>query len=420
MRTTAADGQLAEPAAQPEYGRDLDCPVVLHPLTYLDEGAEVTVGRSDIDSYCVLPADGAALLRELEQAKPPRAVQDWYAATYGETVDVAEFLAAMDEFGFLVGVGEQRADARQVRWQRLGRALFSPLAWVGYLGLVLAAAVLMLREPSLAPHYRNLFFTPYMTVLELVLFLGQFPLLLLHEGFHALAGRRLGLRSRLGLGRRLYFLVFETALDGLVTVPRRKRYLPMLAGMLADLLVIAALTVVAAALRRPDGTLPVAGGVCLALAFGAVLRFIWQFYLYLQTDLYHVVVTVLGCVDLQTTARRMVRNRLNRILGRRAKVLDESTWHPRDRAVARWYSWLMVAGYAVSVGTLVVAALPTMVRVLGQVFGRLLPGSTAGLAGLADSVVFLVLNLGQLAIIGAVVARERQQRRTAVTAHVID
>jgi len=29
-------------------------------------------------------------------------------------------------------------------------------------------------------------------------------------------------------------VVFETALDGLAGVPRRKRYLPMLAGILSD------------------------------------------------------------------------------------------------------------------------------------------------------------------------------------------
>lgn len=419
MTSTAVDGHVAEPAGQ-FPGLDLDRPVAMHPLSYLDEGEEVTVGRPDTDSYCVLPADGAALLRELEHGRSPRAAQDWYATTYGETVDVTEFLAAMDELGFLLGPGEERASTGRVRWQRLGNALFSPIAWTCYAGLLLSAVTLMARQPDLVPHYRNLFFTPYMTVLELVLFVGQVPLLLIHEGFHALAGRRLGLRSRLGIGRRLYFVVFETSLDGLVTVPRRKRYLPILAGMLADLLVIAVLTVVAAALRRPDGGLPVAGGICLALAFATWLRFIWQFYFYLQTDLYQVVVTVLGCVNLQTTARRLVHNRFNRLLGRRARLLDESSWHPRDRAVARWYSWLMVAGYAVSIGTLLAAGLPAMVRVLGQVFGRLVHSSAAGAAGLTDSAVFLTLNLCQFAVIGAIVARERRQRRSAVTTHVID
>jgi hypothetical protein len=397
---------------------DLNKPVALFPLSFLDEGDEVTVGRRDVDSYCVLPADGAALLRRLADGMSPRSAGDWYAETYGEPVDVPEFLAALEELGFLAA--EVAAADDRVRWQRLGRAVFSPVALAGYGVLVIGTVLLMVAHPVLAPHYGNLFFTPYMTVLELVLFLGQFPLLLIHEAFHALAGRRLGLRSRLGVGRRLYYVVFETSLDGLVSVPRRQRYLPIFAGMLADVLVLAVLTLVAALLLRPDGTPPPAAGVCLALAFGTLLRLIWQFYFYLQTDLYYAVVTVLGCVNLQVTARRMIANRINRVLGRRGKLHDESAFHPRDRAVARWYSWLIVVGYTVSIGTLLLALLPVAVRVLGSVFGRL-AGHGATAAGIADSVVFLLLNLAQLVLIAVLGLREwRNRRRTAVARHVID
>ena len=49
---------------------DLDQPLRLHPLTYLDEGDEVTVGRADINSFGLFPADGAALLRRLEEGSP--------------------------------------------------------------------------------------------------------------------------------------------------------------------------------------------------------------------------------------------------------------------------------------------------------------------------------------------------------------
>jgi hypothetical protein len=243
-------------------------------------------------------------------------------------------------------------------------------------------------------------------------FFGQFPLLLLHEGFHALAGRRLGLRSRLGLGRRLYYLVFETALDGLVTVPRRQRYLPMLAGMLADLLAFSALTVTADVTRLPDGRLSTAGGICLALAFGTVLRFCWQFYFYLQTDIYHVICVVLGCVDLQATARGMLRNRVNRLRRRPDRCIDESRWHPRDVRVARWYSWLLPAGYAFSLGVLAFAAAPAAYRFLSGVFGRFGdPG--AGRGELTDTAVFLALNLAQGAVIAALVIRDRRRRRVA-------
>lgn len=399
---------------------DLDCPVPLHTLMFLDEGEDVTVGRRDADSYCVLPADGAALLRELERGSTPRDAAQWYADTYGQPVDMMEFLEAVQELGFIAAAGEQPTTVDRVRWQGFGKVMFSPVGWLGFVALLVAAIVLMSRHHDLVPQYGNLFFTQYMTVVILTLYFGQFPFLLIHETFHALAGRRLGLRSRLGIGRRLYFMVVETAMDGLVSVPRRQRYLPILAGMLADLLVIAALTLVAAALRHPDGSQPLVGGICLALAFATVLRFIWQFYFYLETDLYQVIVTVFGCVDLQKTARRMLANRFNRLLGRSGRVLDESAWHPTDRAIARWYSWLLAVGYAFSIATLMFAGLPAAIYIFSVVLGRVFGTETAGFAGILDTVAFLLVNIIQLAIVGVIAVRQYRRRRATPTSHVLN
>lgn len=380
-------------------------PLRLHPLTYLTEHGEVVIGRPDIDSYGVFPPDGAALLRQLEAGMPAEEAAQWYSDVYGERVDMAEFIELLDELRFLVRDDETPA-ARPMRWLRLSRWTFSPVAWGCYLLVIGVAIAAMAATPRLAPHVGNLFFTRYMSVLELVTFLGQLPLMLVHEAFHVLAGRRLGLRSSLRLGRRLYYLVFETTMDGLVAVPRRSRFLPMLAGMLADLLIIAILTLVAAV----TGAATLVGGICLALAFSTLLRFVWQFYFYLRTDLYYVVVTVLGCVDLHATARRMLANRLRRLA--RRQLADESGMHPRDRAVGRWYVWLMVSGYAFSICTLALAVRPAAGRVFGVVLGRFDHGGQP-LSGVVDSVTFLALNAAQIAIV--VVMAVRARRRAAST-----
>ncbi len=383
-------------------------PVTLHQLTYLEENGEVVVGRTDIDSYGVFPPDGAALVRQLAAGMPPALAERWYAATYGEPVDMAEFLDTLGELQFL---GDRDpAAARPVRWQRLGRWIFSPSAWACYVIVIAAAAAAMIARPRLAPFPGNIVFTHYVTLLALTLFVGQFPLILLHESFHMLAGRRLGLRTSLRVGRRLYFLVFETTMDGLVAVPRRRRYLPMLAGLLADLLVIAVLTLIAAATVRPDGSLPLAGAVCLAFAFTTALRFAWQFYLYLRTDIYYAAVTVLGCLDLQAAARRILANRVRKLL--RRPPADESLLHPRDLVVGRWYSWLMLAGYVFSLTTLAVAIIPATWQILAITFERFIRGGQSW-GHIADSAIFLVLNLAQIVIILVVVLRSRRRRGTS-------
>jgi len=387
-----------------------DRPVLLHALVFLDEGAEVTVGRADVDGYVVLPAEGAGLLRRLEEGLTPGETADWYERTYGERVDIDGFLDDLAELGFLRDPGEAAHAALPVRWERLAGLVFSP-AGAGCLAVALIASVVaMVRSPELVPSYHDLFFTRYMTVLELVTFLGQFPLILLHELAHALAGRRLGLRTRLSIDRRMYYVVFVTELDGLVTVPRRKRYLPMLAGMLTDLLVLAVLILTADVTRSSDGALSLAGHVALAFAYMTLLRLAWQFFFYLQTDLYYVIVTVLGCVDLQATARGVLRERLGRVLRRPVAPGRLAGAHPRDLAVARWYSWLLLVGWTASIVILIAGVIPAAAHVLATVSARFFGSGPHNAAALADSIVFVLLNLAQLAALAAFMVRDRNRR----------
>lgn len=391
MPTVADQGQDA--AFDPSQ------PVPIHPLTYLDEGEEVTVGRREADSYVVLPADGAALLRRLEEGVSAAEAAAWYEQTYGDPVDMADFVATLTELGFVREPQEQAstADAGPVRWQRLGQLLFSRVSGVLALVVLVASVVEMLRVPGLAPRYNDIFFSKSIVLDSMVVAFGQIPLLLLHEAAHALAGRRLGLRSQLSIGRRLYYVVFLTSLNGLVTVERKKRYLPMLAGMITDVLVVSLLTL-AADLSRDHGTLTAVGRMLLALAYFSLLRLAWQLLFYLETDLYYVAVTVLGCVDLQKAARRIAYNNLSRLFGRRAPRYDESEFHPRDREVARWYSWLIVLGYTTSIGLLVLAAVP-MVTMVRLVAGRFLHPGRATAGGLLDSSVFVLLIVAQIGLL---------------------
>jgi hypothetical protein len=388
----------------------LDEPLRLHPLTYLEEGDDVTVGRADIDSYGVFPRDGADLVRRLEQGDSPAEAARWYEQQYGETVDVAEFLEVLEDLDLVVRDGQAVAPVQAVRWRRLGVALFSPPAWVAYAAIVVAALVAMVRNHSLVPRYQHLFFTrSSLTLLTLGIVLGQVPWMLLHEAFHALAGRRLGLNSKLSIGRRFYYLVFVTSLDGLVAVPRSKRYLPMLAGMMLDTLVAASLTLAAAALASTTGVGALFYKLLLSMAFGVVLRLAWQFYFFLRTDLFFLATTVLGCNDLQGASRQYLSNRARILLGRRSRVEPMDAWTARDGAVARWYSWLMVAGYGLLTFMVATVMVPTAVRIVEIVVHKLRDQRTV--LGAADLVVFLVLNFSEVAIAAFLAARSYSRNR---------
>lgn len=401
---------MTEARVEPAVPRGLADPsgrYHFHRLMYLPDGDEVTVGRHGNEEFVVLPAAGAELLRRLAAGSTSAEAADWFLHSYGDEVDVEDFVAELAELGFVRPPDEPVAAEPKIRWQRLGRAIFSPVGGVCYLMLIGAWLDSMMHRPDLVPKPHNLVFTHYVSLVILTLLAAQMPLLLLHESAHALAGRRLGLPSKLSVGRRMQFLVFETTINGLVAVERRKRYLPILAGMMTDLGISAALGLLAAVLS-PDGAPSQLAALSLSLSYLTLLRFSWQFWFFLRTDIYYLIVTVLGCVDLHTAAKQQLANTFLRWLGKPAKY-DAASWHPRDRSVARWYAKLMFLGYAASAATLVFGWLPAILRVITTVIPRLFGNNPNGWKGTVDSIAFLILNCIELILVASIAVRQRRR-----------
>lgn len=390
----------------------LDTKLLFYPLTFVPDAPDVIIGRKDIDSYAAFPEDGAELLKQLQAGNTVEAAITWYQERYGETLDIADFLETLRDLQFLRenGEAEQGAPVKQASpfWFWLGRAAFSPVAWLIYAALFLYSLWQMIRLPYLLPSYHNVFFSPYLVVLELGLFFGQFPGLLFHECYHILAGKRLGVSSRLGVGRRLYFLVFETHLDGLWSVPRKARYLPFLAGMVGDVLWFSMLVIIASFAYTPGNPYTFPGAFCLALALSTVLRFVWQFYFYLQTDIYYVFCNAFRCVDLQQTTWQYIWNRIYRLFRWKDKLQDEEEWHPRDKQVARWYSLFFGAGYLFSIGTLLLIGIPTAIQIFTRILHLILLHTFN--TDFWDACVFISLNAIQVIVLALVFLREYRAR----------
>lgn len=368
-----------------------------YPLSFVPEGDDVLVGRPDAESYAVLPADGAAVLERMANGMTPESAAEWYERTYDESLDLDDFLATLDDLGFLRHDEPAREAGKPVRLQWLGRAMFSLPAFGCYFAVILGGVLMMARHPELRPQSHHVFFTSSLLMVQLLVMFGQVPWLLVHEAFHVMAGRRIGLPSELGLGTRLHvFVVVETRMNGVLSVPRRKRYLPYLAGMVLDLVAVSGLELFAYALREPDGHYPLAARVAQAMAFPILLRFFYQFQLFLQTDVYFALATAFGCYDLHAVTRAVVLNRWHRLTGRPEKIVDLDQWSDRDRRLARWYAPFFAVGVAVLIVVWLLGILPVLIGTV-----RLsIEGLTASTHDLHfwDTTLFAVTNTLQLGL----------------------
>ncbi len=332
--------------------------IEFHRLSFLPEGEEVVVGRPDIGSFAVLPADGAELLRRLSEGMPPRQAAEWYQETFGEAVDMADFVDSLADLGFVRFDDTIPAVSARPRFRRLAQLLFSPPAWLAYGLVALCGAWTVARHQDLRPTASQVFFTSSLVIVQLTIVAAQVPLTFLHEGFHVLAGQRLGLSSTLNVSNRWANVVFETRSNGLLSVPRRRRYLPFLAGMVMDVLLFAVLDLLANSTREPNGGLSPIGRLCVALAFTLVVRIIWQFQFFLRTDLYFVLATALNCYDLHDASKALLKNRVWRLLGRTDRLIDEAQWTDHDRRVGGLYGWFLVIGAATMIGVTCFVSIP--------------------------------------------------------------
>lgn len=269
-------------------------------------------------------------------------------------VDVLDFAHALLELGFIkaidgvatpsTGTGEP-----QRRWitgprPEMVRWLFSRPAWCLYSLLFAGCIAIQIASPSYRPHSSDFLFLSDPLASIAILTLISLATVGGHECFHWLAGCAQGVSARFAISRRLYFLVFETDLTQLWSLPRRHRYGPFLAGMAFDSMVLSATITGRLLITSGTVTLPAtASRLLAAVAILITTNLVWQFCVFLRNDLYLVLSTLLGCVNLWRIAVLMIKRTLWCLTSDEKADLnaadDRSRWH------ARWYSWLCVAGF---------------------------------------------------------------------------
>jgi len=388
--------------------------VALYPLTYVEDNDQVIVGRPEIDAFAVFPPDAAEALRHLEAGEEPAAVAAWYEQTYGESVDIGDFLETLRDLEFLRPGEAPAAEvtvAAPVRWQRLGAAAFSPVALALYVLAVAAAIYLMVRTPALQPYPSRVFFSRSVLLVVAGVAVAQLAGIAWHEGFHVLAGRRLGLPSRLSLGRRLYFLVFQTTLVGLMGVKPRKRILPFCAGLIADALFISVLTGFGE-LSRVEGWPSWVLKAAVAFAYVTILRMIWQAMIYMETDLYYVLSSALRCPDLHQMSQEYLRSRTARLFRRPRAELDDTGWSERDHLIVRRYAPCVVVGSFVIICVGMAGSIPVLAGFVYRTYHTIATG-TLGSPWFWDSTIFALAMLAQFSFVAVIAVRDHRRRVSA-------
>jgi putative peptide zinc metalloprotease protein len=372
------------------------------PLSMQRDGENFMIGNAELEEFYQFPAQGVRIIDLLRAGETPERIKRQLHDETGEDVDVDDFIESLVEIGFIYPFDERGRFAERMaarpRDRRLSfaidpalaRTLLSPATLVLYAALVGAAGYGMITRPELRLDPRALALEHDITLTMIPLLLLYMGTVTLHESAHILAAARHGVRSKLGIGNRLWSLVAEADLSGILVLPKRQRYLPLLAGMMMDVLTVSLATLAIAALlaRGMDGY-PVQ--LLRALELQVVITLTWQFNIFLRTDVYYALCTYLNHPDLDADARRYLAAIAYRSSGGRFGRPAAAVDHHR-MALLRGFAAIWLVGRLMALALLVFVLIPTLLHYILQAW-RTFRDPATPTAVLLDQLGFLSISL---------------------------
>ena len=345
----------------------------MHLLVVGHDGSDFVLGRPDLGVFVAVPEPGAVFVNAVKSGASLEEATERATEVAGEVVDGLDFVKSLANAGLLdapAATGPGAGRRRAIPWvdgvrAEVARPFFSRTAHSIYATATAFVVAVIVLVPALRPRFQDVWWVPDPVTSVLLLLPITVALGALHEAWHWLAGRALGVPATFRVSHRGVFLVFETDLSQIVVVDRRRRYMAFLAGMAFDVTLLAVILAVRLADRAGVATLPGwLGRLLAAIALGQVFRLVWQFCAVAQrSDMYAVLANALRCHDLHRATVLTTKNRMWSLTDEERRELAAISAH--DRRVASWFGVVYLAGTVAMMWFAVAFALPGALGLLG-------------------------------------------------------
>jgi putative peptide zinc metalloprotease protein len=272
---------------------------------------------------------------------------------------------------------------------KLGKFFFNKIAYFVYLFLFLLNISLFIARPSLIPHYKDLFIFDLMAVNIPVWLLLTVFLVVFHEFGHVLAMRAQNLPTKLEVGHRLFLIVLETDMSLAWKLPSKARNGLYLSGLCFDTLILSFALI--SQILFPNGS-AVFLSIINFVVFNTFIRMVYQFCIYMKTDIYYVIENVTGCYNLMENAQQLLKKKLLFL-----KSNIEEDIYTSERSTVQVYSIFYLAGVVLTLSLYFIFYIPQLLFAWNEV----LPGFKEGPTSLPfwDAMIFSLLVVAGLMIL---------------------
>jgi hypothetical protein len=346
--------------------------VRMRPLSTRRDRDGWVIGRPETGDFISVPDVAHRVITLLGEDRTVDEAAARLRAETGTRFEVADFVTALDDLGFVASVDDRvrddRGDTRpSLPWLRPRhvRWLLHPLAPVVVAGFAVAIVVMLALHPALMPSYRVLVWNRHAGLVLAVNAAIGWTLVLLHELSHLATARAAGAPARITLSTRLQFLVAQTDVSGVWAAPQRTRMTVYLAGIGFNIGFAGTCLLVLGG-AGPHGVLRSVLAVAVA---EALLTLPAQLMVFMRTDLYFVLQDLSGCANLYADGSAYLRRR-GRLLLRRLRPAagpehgPRPDYPPAQRRAISVYSAVLLAGTVICLGIEFAVSLPALILLI--------------------------------------------------------
>lgn len=383
-----------------------------------EEDGFMLVGRRDIGFYVSLPLEGIELIDLLDSGKTIGEVKKILKEKYEEEIEIKGFIKDMitnemvkriDDFEVATTSRQQKDLFNRITGKHVGW-MFSKYAWVVYIGMAVSCLIIFALVPGYIPRPRDFFFHSWYSVAVGFMFFFGWILIVFHEFAHLFAAKSMGIEGNFSLSNRLFFVVVQTDVSNIWTVPREKRYTVYFAGMAWDTVMIFVCLLLLLLSDKGLVTLPTLWYNFLkAVIFVRVWGIIWQFRFNMKTDIYYVVGNYFRGRDLMVDAQTYIKNILSGFWNRIKKV-DMSSILGHEMRAIKFYASLYLLGTSVMLATYFLRDIPILMIQVTRAIEGITIGYNASPADFIDAVILVALTVSHFGVLGYLVMKPRWNR----------
>ena len=378
--------------------------ITLYPLSIQKDKKHYIVEEPISGDFFELPEISVDAIKRLEKGEELATIEKALKDSYPEEeVDIIEFVEQLVELGLVQevdGIQVQRDEEKQTKSRSGGGGFLWIPSWVGqlffngamnkiYLLLLVINIFVLILNPELFPHYKDIFLFDSMVLNMISYLLISLILILIHEFGHVLAIRSYNLPAKLSIGNRLLFIVFETDLTQAWKLEPKQRNTLYFAGMSFEQIIL--FLSFGFMLLFPNANFV---GIVSIIVLDIFIKFIYQCCFYMKTDVYYVVENVTGCYNLMESGKIYLSSFFKK---HRRSVKDQKEMFQDEWNLIRMYSVFYIVGVCLTLLLTVLYFIPQLYYAYSTIYSNIL--SPEDNVAFWDAIVFLVQTMFMLILL---------------------